>query len=914
MQSTAARLPFLAFAAVVPLGFGNEGDDELLGKRENAALQLSALLDSARIDSPLIGLQPAEDLNSLKDPELDVLVEEGFEEFEWQLEGWPDSSVAEVVTSPDGKGRMLRLDGVTDAPLGWILPVEPDAFYQFTRSVQFQGEPFCDMYVVESRLEMDETRPDPRTYFLAGRGEALKIHTVPLDRDYPDGEWQRASASFYPTPRTRSLAVVIRPRTGADTRATVLEMAFDDVLLEQVFPSRKERIQLLKAAHPARNADPARGLRKSGWLLPLPSPEGVREGEAAESNYNWREALYAPPKTEIAFDLTLPAGAHLRLASGLARETPPGAAARFQIEFTPKDGETEQVLDLVRTAKMEEWSWNEADIDLSPWAGKAGTLVLRTLSEKGDPHPLWANPRIQPGASASDPMVILIAVDTLRADRLSAYGYERETTPALDRLAAEGVRFDQARSNCNWTCPSFASIFTGLVPSRHGVSSYGPATPLPDELITLAEHFQFRGWTTRSIAYKVPLFDGNYEQGFDQAFNVPRDFIRGEENLARALEWLESHRGGPSFLFLHFNDPHQPFIQPEPFDRQFGPAPETVGLSMPPGVPSGSQEDSVEMFSALYDGAVSYVDSCIGGFLDALRDRGLYENASIAFVADHGEQLWEHGRFGHGGNHLYDEIVRVPLIVKPPANTFEAGKVITAEVSGFDVMPTLLELAGIAPMGRLDARSLIPLISGARKSLNRVVVTETSQRGFALVNGGYKFVLQPGGVEEALFHLPSDPMELTNLVGERPEEMARLRSLAIAYLLEHRPGNFLLVHAGDKPAMVRVSTQSMRTLVGPQLSFETSGDVDQSSAQLEANAWALFQVEGAAAYEARVLGLKMRGKPLGFGPWVAGRLPSLKGPGVWRVHGPEASSVIEASVNDMDPEMLEALRRLGYTE
>ena len=916
------KAPACLSALLFSLGLlaGSDDEGEIVPQEDHVAIQLSDRLDDARIESPLVGLEPAQDIASLSDPALDVLLDEDFEDFDWSYEGWPE--LPGLGIAPDDGGRVLRIEGISGRPsLGWVLPVQPDAFYRFERAVRVNGVPFCDLYVVESRLELEQARLDVGSQFLAGRGVALKIHGLPIESGRAGDEfrntWQRADTSFYPTPRTRSLAIVVRPRVGADPGATVRAMSFDDVRLEEVLPSRKERIRLLKGAQLAPDADPALGMRKAGWLLPLPSPEGVREGEAAESNYNWRRALYAPPTTEIAFDLTFPAGARLRLATGLARETPPNAAARFQIEISgPGMSAPEVLLDTVRTARMEDWHWEDVDLDLSAWAGREGTLVLRSLSEKGDPHPLWANPRIEVAGSAADALVILIAVDTLRADHLSSYGYERNTSPALDRLAADGVRFDQARSNCNWTCPSFASIFTGLVPSRHGVSSYGPATPLPDELTTLAEHFQERGWATRSIAYKVPLFDGNYEQGFDEAFNVPRDVIRGEENLARALEWLETHRGGATFLFLHFNDPHQPFVQPEPFDRSFGPSPDDVGVRLPIGVPNPGQDEMIRLFADLYDGAVSYVDSCIGRFLDALRERGLYDTATIAFVADHGEELWERGNFGHGGSRLFDEVVRVPLIVKPPAETFEPGQVITANVSGFDVMPTLLELAGIPPAAELDARSLVPLISGATDSLDRVVVTETSGRGLALVDGGYKFMLSPGGRIEALFHLPSDPLEQNDIASEKPEELARLRALTMAYLLEHRPGNYLLVHGGEEPQRLSISTRAVRTLVAHGVQVEDTSDEQNSYAKLDAGAWALLALEDPDPSSVVITGLESRGSAEEFEPWVAGRLPTLEGAGVWRVRGPEGvvMAVAQTPEEEIDPELLEALQRLGYVE
>ena len=905
-----ARCPVLALTlGLVALP---QQDKANTSQTERACVQLSERLGSARIESPLLGLEAASNLSDLGDPDKDVLLDEGFEGFDWSFAQWP--SIPEARIEEEGEGEVLFLEAPTEAFLGWVLPVRPDAFYRFERAVRVRGEPFCDLCVVESREEPEEGRLDVRRNYLPGRGSALKVHRLPIDSGMEDeNAWQRASTSFYPTPRTRSLVVLIQPRVGIDPSATVRGMWFDEVRLEEVLPDRTERMRLLKGADPAPGAGPDAGFRKAGWLLPLPSPEGVQEGEPAESNYDWREALYAPPKTELVFDLVLPEGARLRLATGLARETPPGSAARFQVELVKAGKEPELLIDRVRAARMEEWHWEEADLDLSASAGSTVTLVLRTLAEKGDPHPLWADPRVEAAGKETDPIVILIAVDTLRADRLSCYGYGRATSPTLDRLAADGVRFDQARSNCNWTCPSFASIFTGLVPSRHGVTSYGPATPLPDELVTLAEHFQDRGWSTRSIAYKVPLFDGHYEQGFDRAYNVPRDVTRGEDNVARALEWLGARHGGPAFLFLHFNDPHQPFDQPEPYDRAFGPPPEEYGVSMPPDVPGDGREEGQRLFRDLYDGAVAYVDACIGRFLDALRERGLYERATIAFVADHGEQLWEHGRFGHGGDDLYDEIVRVPLIVKPPAKTFEPGRVISADVSGFDVMPTLLELAGIPPAAELDARSLVPLIRGKAERLDRVVVTETSQRGIALVDGGFKYVLHPAGDREALFHLSSDPAEKRDVASERPEDLARMRERTIAYLLEHRPGNYLLARS-EEPARFYVSTRAVRKLVGPPARLESSSASDQTAVELAGGAWSLFEIDAPDGAPIQVEGLECKGSTAGFEPWKAGALSTLSGTAVWRVRGPEPTKPIDTSTKPVDAELLEELKRLGYAE
>jgi hypothetical protein len=239
---------------------------------EGPVLHLAEHLASARIASPLNGLQPARDLEDLDEPDTDLLLDEGFEEFDWDFAGWRRVPGVEVVA--EGEGQVLHLEAPTDAFLGWVLPVRPDAFYRFERSIRVQGEPFCDLCVVESRDEPEQGVRDARAHFLAGRGSALKIHPLPIQP--PEGVWQRAGTSFYPTPRTRSLVVLVRPRVGADPNATVRGTSFDRIRLEEISPTRAERMRLLMGA----SADPAAGaegaLRKAGLLLPLPSPEGVQ--------------------------------------------------------------------------------------------------------------------------------------------------------------------------------------------------------------------------------------------------------------------------------------------------------------------------------------------------------------------------------------------------------------------------------------------------------------------------------------------------------------------------------------------------------------------------------------------------------------------------------------------------------------
>jgi hypothetical protein len=239
--------------------------------------------------------------------------------------------------------------------------------------------------------------------------------------------------------------------------------------------------------------------------------------------------------------------------------------------------------------------------------------------------------------------------------------------------------------------------------------------------------------------------------------------------------------------------------------------------------------------------------------------------------------------------------------------------VIAAEVCGFDVMPTLLELSGIPPAAKLDARSLVPLLHGKTKELGRPVVTETSRRGLALVQGGYKYVLPPDGAGEALFHLPSDPEERKNLVSERPAEVARLRELTVAYILEHRPGRFLVVRSDDS-ASLTVSTRAVRKLVGPEARLTVSSSGEECAVELAGGGTWLLEIEAPEGQAVTVQGLATRTESAGFEPWNGRGVASLSGSGVWPVRGPEPRKRLDTSSEPIDAELLEELKRLGYAE
>jgi arylsulfatase A-like enzyme/Flp pilus assembly protein TadD len=314
---------------------------------------------------------------------------------------------------------------------------------------------------------------------------------------------------------------------------------------------------------------------------------------------------------------------------------------------------------------------------------------------------------------AKRPDIYLITIDTLRADHIHCYGYDAIETPALDSLAAEGIRFTSAFTPAPITNVSHASILTGLQPSSHGVTSFG--SPLLASHPTWAELVKPKSYQTAAFIGSIVLDSKTLAPGFDRGFDYYDNFPkasqlspakattrwdrlerRGQEVVNHAEAWLSSHPAGPHFVWIHLYDPHDPYEPPWPF--------------------------SIRYKDNLYDGEIAYADSALGNFLDFLKEKGLYQRAIIVVVGDHGEGLGDHNELTHG-IFLYDSTTHVPLIIKLPAGA-AAGKTIDSQVRTTDILPTVLQILNIPIPPSLDGTSLQPLFTGS-ESKERVVLGET---------------------------------------------------------------------------------------------------------------------------------------------------------------------------------------------
>ena len=398
----------------------------------------------------------------------------------------------------------------------------------------------------------------------------------------------------------------------------------------------------------------------------------------------------------------------------------------------------------------------------------------------------------EPPATREYPNVLIITMDTTRADRLGCYGYARDTTPNLDTFAQRAVVFDHAISSAAVTPVSHASIFTGLYPYLHDlrVLHGSSRNRLPESQLTLAEVLKDAGFRTGAF---LSAFPAGSHFGLDQGFETfNEDYIRapldeivspdGTVNTAAnqraagpttdfALEWL-ARTPSPFFLWVHYFDPHDPEVLPPlKFQKQFP-------------RPSGSKRD---VLRSIYDMELAYMDQEIGRLLDTFASDGRLDRTIVVIVADHGEGLGDHDWWTHGI--LYREQIRVPLIVRVPGQT--RGRRVKPMVRTVDIVPTVLELAGVDPVPDLDGRSLVPLLVGNAPDPKYTAYADSVSRlsyGFAggftddkdeilfsVTDGEWKYIHHLLREQESeLYHVAEDPGELHCLYAQRKDQVERL--------------------------------------------------------------------------------------------------------------------------------------------
>ena len=409
-----------------------------------------------------------------------------------------------------------------------------------------------------------------------------------------------------------------------------------------------------------------------------------------------------------------------------------------------------------------------------------------------------------PSAAAVRPSaIVLVTIDTLRADRVSFDGYRLPTTPFLDRLAGEGVVFERAYATSSWTPPTMASIFTGVPPMTHGVVSgeivetKAVRQPiLPESLSTLAELVGKSGYRTLGVASNRHLaLDLGFGQGFDRYFDPPTFLnaaaVNDKARLLLAAEygtdWRVGWRKRPLFLWLHYFDPHDPYLPYDPWMAAHAPGVAAFGPQSPARTvmrdlkqrfpqPDAALAEAIRPF---YDSEIRRTDQLLA---DLWSELGSDDNVLFIFTADHGEEMAEHGGLGHSQT-LYDEVTRIPLLFWWPRG-LPGGVRVAQPVSALDILPTILDLLGQPVPSGLPGRSLAPLwrtapAGGAPPERRPVFLELAPPKPFrwAVVDGDRKLILDPASpATPELYDLASDPGEKLNLAAREPAEVERLRA------------------------------------------------------------------------------------------------------------------------------------------
>ncbi|MFT7167027.1 MAG: arylsulfatase A-like enzyme [Paracoccaceae bacterium] len=381
-------------------------------------------------------------------------------------------------------------------------------------------------------------------------------------------------------------------------------------------------------------------------------------------------------------------------------------------------------------------------------------------------------------AAGSSPNVVLIVIDTLRTDHLSTYGYERETSPHLTRLASEGLRYERATAQAPWTTPSIGALMTSRYPSSLGITSEQNA--LSDELVLLPEALQAAGYQTAGvISHSFLGSDWNFDQGFDlfDETHVQGHSAVTSEGVTRAAQAVFRQLANddePFFLFVHYFDPHAAYV--DHGGQDFGgpsgyEGPVSSGLlfrELRKMQDEVGEADLAELIR-LYDSEIAYTDRQIGLLLDTLRESGQWDDTFIIVTADHGEEFLDHGRFGHAKS-LFSELIHVPLVLKLPASSSAARSVIDEPVALIDLYPTVLAVVGLEATTELEGRALLPLPPTGRTLFSE---TGRTRAASAAMSGSLKLIQRPDGRLQ-LFDLATDPGEKSNLAKLRPEDADRL--------------------------------------------------------------------------------------------------------------------------------------------
>jgi arylsulfatase A-like enzyme len=541
----------------------------------------------------------------------------------------------------------------------------------------------------------------------------------------------------------------------------------------------------------------ARQSGEKGTALPLLvrlEPVGSKAELLGDGAATRRRGFRADVPSIHSWTVRVPLKARLETQVSFARRTLDElaqTACRVMLSVVGSGGNPATALD---SAIFPDSAWQLLGASLEAWGGQQVTLNLSVSCVSGEGKRTWPDavrwsvPVLYGARPAGRPNVLLITVDTLRSDHLHAYGYARQTSPNLDRLAARGLLFTAAETVQSATWPSLTSLQTSLYPGSHGVVWNGH--DMPGGIVTLAELLQATGYSTAAFLANMKRAR---HPGFSLVFTPHESEQSGDDRAATeaAIAELRLERERPFFLWLHLISPHASYDPPAPWDTAFSQAPSHVTGAIDELVRIREKriplsEKDVAHVVGLYDGEVAFADHLMGRVLTAVQDLGLESETLIVFTADHGEDLLEHNRYFFHSPSMYGSSLRVPLVLALPG-VLPTGETTDQPASLVDLAPTVLGLLDLAPPAAFQGENLLPGKRLPARPVRSRLFSETNGAIFGVSAGGWRLIVNPLGRDPGapggpyhiapveLYDLEQDPGERHDVAARRTDIVSALR-------------------------------------------------------------------------------------------------------------------------------------------
>lgn len=523
-------------------------------------------------------------------------------------------------------------------------------------------------------------------------------------------------------------------------------------------------------------------------LTEAKSVEALRQ-KRIEFQKEWRTASQVGPSDQCVIGLGAASATDAVFRVGILEREWRGARPLLRVFLEERE------VDRLRAGASSRWGDYRLDL---PAADKPGSRYYLAVDAETS---VWLAPCEVVSGEPTQPNVLIVLIDTLRLDHLGCYGYARDTSPHIDAFARDAVTFTQLMPQSSWTKPSVGSLLTSVYPQVHGAEDRPDVLRegLPSIATELARHgYACQGLVTN--ANILPLF--GFGAGFERFVDVDAsDTVNCDDAkvIDKAIAAAAHLDGRPWFLYVHLMGPHDPYDPPHGYGAKFR-------QDAYPDTEAGKRQSAVD----LYDGEIRYSDAQVGRLLQALRAQGQYDNTVIIVVSDHGEEFWEHGGTGHGKT-LYEEVLRVPLLIKLP-NSAQAGTRSGTLVEMIDLAPTVLELAGCAPTAQFAGTSFSALLQGGEvpgePGYASLVNLDKSIRTAKTIER--KYIHNVAAHWERWYNLREDPLEQHPV--EAPD--ALMQSLAVltrGVAVRGSQGLHILMTCGNAPRRV------VGTLRGPAL-------------------------------------------------------------------------------------------------